>query len=199
MDLNESFSNLKHQYRKLFYECVKEIDDYISSGLTLEAIENLYKDSFRKGYANVVAERNNCSCVGCGVCCRFAVSEFSPAELELKAKNGDNYACQFVKTFIPYDSIDDARLVYPEYVDFLDKNVSGKYYIYHCPKVTKDSKCPDYENRPQICRDFPEINSLFLPKVCGFNPWKLKSESVWLKLNAVTEILDFYKNNKKDL
>lgn len=199
MDLSENYSNLKYKYRKLFYDSVKEIDDYFSKGLTLDKIECLYKENFRRSYANVIAEYKSFNCAGCGVCCRFAVSEFSPAELDAKAQNGDNYAFQFVKTFIPYETIDDARLVFPEYVEFLDKNVSGKYYIYHCPKVTDDNRCPDYENRPQICRDFPEINSIFLPKVCAFNPWKLKSESVWLKLNAVMEILDFYKNNKKDL
>ena len=49
----------------------------------------------------------------------------------------------------------------------IDNNESG-YYFYHCPRVTKDNRCPDYENRPQICRDFPDNPLAFLPLSCGF-------------------------------
>ena len=130
--------------------------------------------------------------ISCGVCCKFAVSEFSPEQLALKAQNGDNYALQFLETFVPYGSVDEARKIYPEYVEFLLKIADGKAYFYHCPKVTEDNRCPDYENRPQICRDFPDNPLAFLPKSCSFTTWKLKSESVCLKLNAEKEIIDFY-------
>lgn len=34
--------------------------------------------------------RKNFHCACCGVCCKFAVSEFSPVELKQKANQGDN-------------------------------------------------------------------------------------------------------------
>lgn len=79
-----------------------------------------------------------------------------------------------------------------------DNNESG-YYFYHCPKVTQDNKCPDYENRPQICRDFPDNPLAFLPLGCGFVDWKIKSEPVSLMLNAMVEIMGFYKDKIKEL
>ena len=89
--------------------------------------------------------------------------------------------------------------IYPEYVQMLNDSGESGYYFYHCPKVTEDNRCSDYENRPQICRDFPDNPIAFLPKNCGFKDWKLKSESVSLKLNAEAEIINFYKEKIKEL
>lgn len=186
-NLSEKFSDLKGNYRKIFSESVGEIRYLLASGFSRAQIEAHYQKKFEQ----VWAERGACNCAGCGACCRFAVSEFSPEELVLKAQNGDDFASQFIKTFVPYDSVEEARKIYPEYVEFLEKTAQGNYYFYHCPKVTEDNRCPDYENRPQICRDFPEVYALFLPKTCSFTSWNLKSKSVWLKMNAIKEILDW--------
>ena len=58
----------------------------------------------------------------------------------------------------------------------------------------QENRCPDYENRPQICRDFPDNPISFLPKACGFSKWKEEVEPLALKLRATLEIADFYKN-----
>ena len=58
--------------------------------------------------------RDNFGCNGCATCCRLACSEFSPSELQEKASKGDNFATQFVSVFIPYESEDEARKIYPE-------------------------------------------------------------------------------------
>ena len=75
----------------------------------------------------------------------------------------------------------------------LEENNQSGYYFYHCPKVTEDNKCPNYENRPQICKDFPDNPIAFLPPLCGFKDWKLKSELISLKLNAESEITNIKK------
>ncbi len=199
MNIDNDLQTLKESYRKIFIDIGQDIDLRLKNGESLEQLEKLYKQECLDMLNEINEARKSCACTGCGTCCRFAVSEFSPENLRKKAKCGDVYASQFIKTFIPYKSIEDAREIYPEYVEFLEQNSDGEFYIYHCPKVTEDNRCPDYENRPQICRDFPEISNVFLPKMCTFTPWKLQSLPVWLKLNAKMEILDFYKQNLKDL
>ncbi|MCM1338313.1 MAG: YkgJ family cysteine cluster protein [Muribaculaceae bacterium] len=199
VNFDKDLQDLKDSYRKIFTVIADDIDSRLNNGETLEQVETFYRLECFDILKQISADREHSKCSGCGDCCRFAVSEFSPSELKQKAKSGDNYAAQFVETFVPYESLEDAKTVYPEYVEFLEQNSDEEFYIYHCPKVTEDNRCPDYENRPQICRDFPEMSNLFLPKTCAFHSWNLKSQPVWLKLNVMMEIMDFYKNVKKDL
>lgn len=192
MDLSDEYYSLKLRYRKFFLESVQEIEAQLAQGSSITEIEALYKQKWQDELAKVANNRVSCKCTGCGVCCRFAVSEFSPEELKNKAKCGDVFASQFIQTFEPYKSLEEAKLVFPKYIDMLKEQGVDDFYVYHCPKVTKDNKCPDYENRPNICRDFPDNPVAFLPETCTYTPWKLQSESVLLKLNAEREIINFY-------
>ena len=220
-NLSEKFNNLKQSYREIFLEVATDInlvveklkpenldgcifDDFSQNpvGLgwqndVLKYFDNVVLNEISSGLSEVKTEQKKYNCNGCGTCCRFACSEFSYEELKLKAKNGDVFAEQFISVFVPYESMDEVKLVFGEYVDFLKNNAEFGYYFYHCPKVTSENKCPDYENRPQICRDFPDNPIAFLPKNCGFMDWKLKSERVLLKLNALAEIVEFYKSKIK--
>ena len=163
----------------------------------LKYLDNIVNFEIPQELSTIKKERNTSNCIGCGTCCKFACSEFSYSELKNKAQAGDNYAKQFVSVFIPYSSNEDVEKIFPEYYDLLKNSGETEYYFYHCPKITKNNQCPDYDNRPQICRDFPDNPIAFLPLKCGFNNWKLKSERVLLKLNAIAEIAEFYKNNIK--
>lgn len=192
MSLSDEYLHLKTDYRKIFFNCVEKIEASLAHGESLEDLEKRYLNTWHDDLDRIAEFRRRCSCGGCGACCKFAVSEFSPEELRLKAENGDNFAQQFVSVFVPYESVESVKEIYPEYVEFLQNSADGNYYFYHCPKVTEDNKCPDYENRPQICRDFPDNPLAFLPKSCTFIPWKLKSQPVCLKLNAEKEIINFY-------
>ncbi|MDD3012922.1 MAG: YkgJ family cysteine cluster protein, partial [Candidatus Gastranaerophilales bacterium] len=133
------------------------------------------------------------NCKKTGTCCRLASSEFSYEELKEKAKNGDNFATQFTSVFIPYDSIEDARKIFPEYLDlvFHQFDEGEKAYFYHCPHVTDNNLCSIYEFRPQICRDFPDNPLSILPSVCGFNEWKEDVQVASMLLHALIEILEF--------
>lgn len=222
-NLSSDLDNLRLHYREIFLKTAQEIKNRIDllkpANLSGEILDKYEIDSDGYKWQNAVLEmfesdiskeicrkiseikqaRNEVSCVGCGVCCKLACSEFSPEELKTKAQNGDNFAQQFIQTFIPYKSVEQARLIYPEYVKLLeDKNETG-YYFYHCPKVTEDNRCPDYENRPQICKDFPDNPLAFLPVSCGYSDWKIKSEPVALMLNAMVEIIGFYQDKIKEL
>ena len=221
--LTVEFDRLKLSYREIFLSTANEIRAVVESvrpqgfegdifqvyeiGSTgfnwqqtvLSALDVRYCGYKKSGLREIQSYRKNCDCISCGVCCKFAVSEFSFEELNEKARNGDNFATQFLSVFVPYEDMLEVEKVYPEYVQMLKDSGENGYYFYHCPKVTEDNRCSDYENRPQICRDFPDNPIAFLPKNCGFKDWKLKSESVSLKLNAEAEIINFYKEKIKEL
>ena len=221
--LTAEYDRLKSSYREIFLDTAGEIRAVVESvrpknfggdifktyevgsvgfnwqQTVLSVLDVRYCGYKKSGLRQIQLFRDECNCIGCGVCCKFAVSEFSPEELKIKAENGDNFASQFVSVFVPYEDLNDVKNIYPEYIQMLKDNEESGYYFYHCPKVTEDNKCPDYDNRPQICRDFPDNPIAFLPKNCGFKDWKLKSESVSLKLNAEAEIINFYKEKIKEL
>jgi Fe-S-cluster containining protein len=221
--LTAEYDKLKRSYREVFLETANEIRAVVESvrpkgfvgdifkvyeigsvgfswqQTVLSVLDVRYCGYKKSGLREIQSYRDECNCGGCGVCCKFAVSEFSPEELKIKAENGDNFASQFVSVFVPYQDLLEVENIYPEYIQMLKDNGESDYYFYHCPRVTKDNRCSDYENRPQICRDFPDNPIAFLPKSCGFKDWKLKSESVSLKLNAEAEIINFYKEKIKEL
>jgi len=200
-DLSTDIDDLKHKYRKIFLKTSEEISQRIEElehcDFSKFFNENIVKEIYGK-WMGILKYREHFNCAGCAACCKLACSEFSPQELKEKAQNNDNFATQFISVFVPYEDENEAKKVYPEYFELLkEKAQSEKVYFYHCPKVTKYNLCPDYENRPQICRDFPDNPIGLLPKTCGYNRWKEKVETEALTLRAMSEIVDFYKNKLK--
>lgn len=133
-------------------------------------------------------------CKRTGICCRLAGSEFTHEELKQKALNNDNFAAQFVSVFIPYENIQEARKVYPEYVDYLvDTNEIGeKLNLYHCKYLQGTNECPIYEDRPKICRDFPDNPFCLLPETCGFYKWKEEVVVAAYTYYAMMQVYGFY-------
>ena len=222
-ELNNSITNLRKKYREIFLSSLDEINTRINeikpnnfSGELLESYEkdsdgylwqkqvvkllneDISKEIYRK-LNEILAYRTNFKCVGCATCCKLACSEYSPEELKRKALNGDNFANQFLSVFIPYGSKEEAKEIYPEYIELLEENGEKDVYFYHCPKLTKDNRCSDYENRPQICRDFPDNPLSLLPKSCGYNEWKKEIEPIALMLHSMLEIIGFYTDKIKSL
>jgi len=222
-NLSEKHEKMRRIYRKFFLESVSEIqsiiDDLKPQDFDGEIFESYPENSIGKLWQNsiinylktklipqlkeVVKEinllRNKYSCKCCGVCCRLACSEFSYEELKIKADNDDNYARQFISIFVPYETLDDIKKIYPQYLTLLKDNNEDNFYFYYCPKVTEDNKCPDYENRPQICKDFPDNPIAFLPLSCGYNGWKLETEKQLLKVNATMAVVEFYISKIKNI
>lgn len=164
----------------------------------LDYLENeVSKDVYQK-WMQILEYRKEFKCVSCGTCCKLACGEFSQKELTEKSRLGDNFATQFLSVFTPYESKEQAKIIYPEYIKMLDEKMDEgeKVHFYHCPKV-KDNRCSDYENRPQICRDFPDNPLSILPKSCGFSKWKEEVEPTSLVLHSTLEIVSFYKNKLK--
>jgi len=197
-DLSIEMDNLKTRYREIFIKCGEELNQRIEEANPQNLLqflnEEILKDVYER-WIKILEYRKKFSCAGCAACCRLACSEFPPSELKQKAQNGDNFASQFVSVFIPYESEEEAKKIYPEYFELLKaKSQDENVYFYHCPKVTEDNKCPDYENRPQICKDFPDNPIGFLPKTCAYKSWKDEVETTALMLQALTEIVGYYKS-----
>lgn len=222
-ELNNKISNLRKKYREIFVTCGEEIEKRVnelrpenlegeifqkyepdSEGYkwqvsVLELLDNeISKEIYRK-LNEILAYRSQFKCVGCATCCKLACSEFSPEELRQKADNGDNFAGQFLSVFVPYKSKEEAKKIYPEYIELLEENGENDVYFYHCPHVTEDNRCSDYENRPQICRDFPDNPLSILPKACGYNEWKEEIEPIALMLHSMLEITDYYRTKLSEL
>ncbi len=215
-ELNDKIADIRKEYRNIFQVSAEAINNRIekikphnfkgelinkyaanSTGqnwqkATIKLLnEDISKEIYRK-LNEIMAYRNEYKCVGCATCCNLACSEFSPSELKEKADNGDIFATQFLSVFIPYETKEEARKIYPEYIELLEENDETDVYFYHCPKLTKDNRCSDYENRPQICRDFPDNPLSILPKSCGYKNWKDEIEPIALMLHAMIEIVEYY-------
>ncbi len=215
--LNSTVNNMKKMYREIFMkssDAIKERVDAIKpEGLegdifdvyepeskgqmwqsaVLDMFENDISHEIYRKWKEILKLRENYSCKGCATCCNLACSEFSYEELKKKAQNGDKFASQFVGIFVPYESREEARKVYPEYIDLLDKSVDDEVYFYHCPKLNDCKRCSDYENRPKICRDFPDNPLNILPESCGYYEWRKTAEPVAMMLHSMVEIIGYYK------
>ena len=153
-----------------------------------------YKQKLKNTYKMVMDKRNEYQCNKCGDCCRLAASEYSYEQLKQRAARGDKYSQDFVSVFVPFESEDKAREVNPEYFDLLGTLIEDtKAYYYYCPKLDGDL-CSDYENRPDICKDFPHNPLRLLPSRCSYNAWREEVSRQSMLLNAKVDIIEFYKN-----
>lgn len=157
----------------------------------LNKLKNEILKDITQQISNINGNKNNYSCSKCALCCNFAVSEFSPDELKEKAENGDKYANEFLSIFTPYENIEEAKKIFPEYVEFLKKS-NENCYFYYCPKLSKDNLCSDYNNRPSICKNYPHDVLAPIHNSCGFKDWKDESEILALNLKALKDISYFY-------
>jgi Fe-S-cluster containining protein len=121
--------------------------------------------------------------------------------LQQKAKNNDNFATQFVSIFIPYENQEEAKKIYPEYVEMLEEKLGKdeKVYFYHCPHLDENNLCTQYDKRPDICRDFPNNPLSILPDWCGYCQWKEETEILAMTLHALVNISEFYKEKLENV
>lgn len=152
-----------------------------------------YKQKLKLAYKNIMDKKNNYSCNMCAACCKLATSAYSYEQLKQRAMKGDKFSKDFVSVFIPYESENAAKQANPEYFELLNKLVEeDKIYYYYCPKL-QNNLCSDYENRPQICKDFPHNPLKLLPSECSYNEWKNEISHDAMLLKAKVDIIEFYK------
>ena len=153
-----------------------------------------YKQKLKNTYKMIMDKKSECECIKCGNCCRLAVSEYSYEQLKQRAMRGDKFSRDFVSVFVPYKTEEEARFANPEYFKLLEDTLEEqRVYYYYCPKLV-GNECSDYENRPDICKDFPHNPLKLLPSTCSFNAWKNSVAKQSMLLKAKTDIIQFYKD-----
>ncbi len=152
-----------------------------------------YRQKLKAAYKAIMDKKCEYECNKCAACCKLAVSEYSYEQLKQRAMRGDKFSVDFVSVFVPYESEEKAKAMNPEYFALLNRLVEdSKIYYYYCPKLV-DNLCSIYENRPDICKDFPHNPLKLLPSVCSFNEWKNSVSHDAMLLKAKTDIIAFYK------
>lgn len=153
-----------------------------------------YRQKLKQDYKAIMDKKSECECSKCGNCCRLATSEYSYEQLKQRAMRGDKFARDFVSVFVPYKTEEEARLANPEFFKLLEDTMEDqKVYYYYCPKM-KGNECSDYENRPDVCKDFPHNPLKLLPSTCAYNAWKNAVAKQSMLLKAKTDIIEFYNN-----
>ena len=159
----------------------------------LSFLSGEYRQKLKNTHKMIMDKKCEYECNRCGNCCRLATSEYSYEQLKQRAMRGDKFSKDFVSVFIPYKTDEDAKLANPEYFKLLDDLMEEqKVYYYYCPKLT-NNECSDYENRPNICKDFPHNPLKLLPSTCSFNAWRNAVAKQSMLLKAKTDIIEFYK------
>lgn len=143
-------------------------------------------------------------CKMTGQCCRMASPSFPAIKLLKKAADGESFARDFFNIFKPYDSIEEAKLISPGLVeraltqakkssvfDSVDQVV-----FFKCLFIGEDNKCMIYEDRPQLCRDYPDTPFLVMAPGCAFEGWSKDCKEKYKRMN---EDLKYLKNLKEIL
>ena len=141
-------------------------------------------------------------CLMCGRCCRFAVASVSHEELMKKVEEGDKSAIEFIETFEPYESYEEALKLDEATVKNIPDYKNRTFY--KCRFIKDGSNlCPRYEERYEVCRQFPSSPWAVTPPGCGFEGWlfqereahkkyirKLKEDAIYYKAMLQTDISD---------
>lgn len=143
-------------------------------------------------------------CKGTGQCCHTASPSTPSTKLLEKAKNGDNFARDFFSIFTPYKSIAEAKKVNQKSVERSINHCSKSdsqikpedLVFYHCNYLSKDNRCLIYEDRPQLCRDYPDSPFIVFAPGCAFEEWGKECKQ---RYKALKQELESLKQQKKEL
>ena len=118
------------------------------------------------------------ACDRSGECCRGA-AQLSPWDKLLQqAAEGSQTARNFLSQYIPYPNRAEALLNAPDAVEAsleiarMRGDKEEDIIFYHCIYLKGQSACQIYEDRPALCRDFPESPFGAIPKCCGYSEVK---------------------------
>jgi len=145
----------------------------------------------------------------CGQCCKCASPSSPTDELIRRAGEGDAkevniFAQEFLSIFIPYKTIDEARAVNPKIVERSintcksgnNKVSEDKLVFYHCKYISDDNKCLVHEDRPQLCRDYPDMPYLVFAAGCAYEKWAAKCKA---KYELLKKELEFAKKQQEGI
>jgi Fe-S-cluster containining protein len=139
-----------------------------------------------------------------GCCCRGASPSVPYHVLLERASNGDDFARNFFNQFVPYNTQDEVRAIMPGLVDRTLRaaeqedcfNGPEDVVFYKCRYIGDDNKCQVYEDRPKLCRDYPDTPFIVFAPGCAYEPW---AKQVKTKFKHVQEELERMKQVQAEL
>lgn len=139
-----------------------------------------------------------------GCCCRGASPSTPYHQLLEKAANGDDFARNFFSIFVPHASHDDARKIVPGLVERTlraaekDEGFQSAEDVvfYQCRYIGDDNTCQIWEDRPQLCRAYPDGPFVVFAPNCAYEPW---AKAVKEKFAAMKAEIEQLKSLQADL
>lgn len=119
-------------------------------------------------------------CNGCGACCDPFMTVYSPNDLLLHARHFDPDELRFmVEHLSPIRRADGRRMVAHWSSGWSEMILEGTptllpAWYYRCDRFDVETRrCTDYENRPDVCRDYPWYGdppdpNKALPPTCSY-------------------------------
>jgi Fe-S-cluster containining protein len=114
------------------------------------------------------------ACDQSGECCRGAAQLAPWKNLLPLAATGDATARDFLNQYVAYPSRETAQESAPYAVEASLQVAHAKGYrsaeiiFYHCRYLKGKNECQIYEDRPTLCRTFPESPFGAIPSCCGY-------------------------------
>jgi Fe-S-cluster containining protein len=141
-------------------------------------------------------------CKMCGKCCSIAVFKgclsyeniVQLANSTTEEPSQIEGARDFLSIFAPYDSIEEAKRIAPEFVEMIIEAVgkSANTTFFYC-KFLKDNKCQIHEDRPLLCRMYPIPHErTFYNPECGFKEQGIKN---WEEIQKIIRELEAKRNS----
>lgn len=135
-------------------------------------------------------------CKKTGQCCRIVSPSVPTFELLKKAAEGDDYARDFFNIFIPYNSLKEALSVNKKTVLRSLKSAEEQGFnkediiFYYCKYIGNDNRCLIHEDRPQLCRDYPDTPFLVFSESCAYNEWSKICRKKYIELKEEEKTLN---------
>jgi len=144
-------------------------------------------------------------CKKTGQCCECS-SPSSPAiKILEKAANNDEFSRDFLNIFVPYKNIEEVKKLFPKILErnleAIKKSDCGEVnenniVFYKCRFLKQDKNCAIYEDRPTLCRDFPDSPFLVFAPGCAYENWGKNCKESY---KAMMENKEVYKKALEDL
>jgi len=143
-------------------------------------------------------------CKMCAQCCRCASPSSPSIELLKRAASDTKFAKDFFSIFIPYLNIEEAEKINSIIVKKTvkaaenpeNKVSANELVFYHCRYISEDNKCLIHEDRPALCRNYPDSPFLVFPPDCAYEEW---SKNCKEKYNQLQEELKKIQHYKKEI
>jgi Fe-S-cluster containining protein len=136
-------------------------------------------------------------CNKTGHCCRCASPSVSVEKLFEKAKKGEDFARDFFSVFVPHKDINTAEKESPSVVrqslELVNKAGNSEISIntivfYKCRFILENHTCAIYEDRPVLCRTYPDSPFYVFSEDCSCHKWAIECKEKYSKMKQELKV-----------